>query len=58
MILSHKKLLLKKEKSTYLKCTYGYSGNDYRVATLSKSYLTTSGINMFEIDRTVLTCLN
>ena len=31
----------------------------YRVAALSKSYLTVIGINMqvFEIDRTILTCL-
>ena len=43
-----------------LKWTYGHSGNDYRVATLSKFYLTTTGITMqkFEIDRTILTCLD
>ena len=28
------------------KWTYGHSGNDYRVATLSKSYLTSTGIIM------------
>ena len=42
--------------------TYGLSGNDYRVASLSNSYLTPKGIinhhAMFEIDRTILTCLN
>ena len=44
------------------KWTYRYSCNDYRVATLSKSYLTTTGITMqsdiYEIDRTILTYLN
>ena len=29
-----------------LKMDYGHFGNDYRVATLSKSYLTTKGITM------------
>ena len=28
------------------KMTYGHSGNDYRVATLSKLHLTTTGITM------------
>ena len=28
------------------KWTYGHSGNDYRVATLTKSYLSTTGIIM------------
>ena len=28
------------------KWTYGHSGNDYRVATLSKLYLTTTGTIM------------
>ena len=31
-----------KKKSTCLKWTYGHSGNDYRVTTLSKSYLNTT----------------
>ena len=47
IIRSLKNLLLKKvEKSTCLKWTHGHSGNDYRVARLSKSYLTTTGITM------------
>ena len=49
-------------KSTCLKWTYGHSGIDYRVAALSKSYLTTTGIKnhhvKFESDRTILTCQN
>ena len=45
MILSHKKNVVTKNiKKTRLKWTYGHSGNDYRVPTLSKSYLTTTGI--------------
>ena len=45
--LDHKKFVVKKvKKSTCLKWTYGHSGNDYRVATLSKSYLITTGITM------------
>ena len=36
---------------------YGHFGNGYRVATLSKSYLTIKEITI-EIDRTILTCLN
>ena len=36
----------KSKKSTCLKRTYGHFGNDYRVATLSKSYLTIKGITM------------
>ena len=39
-------ILLKKLKSTCLKWTYEHSGNDYRVALLSKSYLTTTEITM------------
>ena len=31
---------------------------DFRVATLSKSYLTVIGHAKFEIVRTILTCLN
>ena len=64
MIRSHKNLLLKKvKKSTCLKWTYGHFGNDYRVATLSKSYLTTKGITMQSLksisrQSTILTCLN
>ena len=38
MIISHKNLLLK--------WTYGHSGNDFRVATLSKSNLTTTEITI------------
>ena len=46
-LLDHKKFVVKKaKKSTCLKWTYGHSGNDYRVATLSESYLTTTGITM------------
>ena len=41
---SHKNLLLKSKKSICLKWTYGHSCNDYSVATLSKSYLTTTEI--------------
>ena len=37
---------IKVKKSTYLNWTYGNSGNKYRVATLSKSYITTTGITM------------
>ena len=45
--LDHKKFVVKKvKKATCLKWTYGHAGNDYRVATLSKSYLTTTGITM------------
>ena len=36
--------------STCLKWTYGHSGNGYRVATLSKSYLTTTGITMQSLE--------
>ena len=44
---SHKKFLFEKvEKLTYLKWTYGHPGNDYRVATLSNSYHTITGITM------------
>ena len=41
IIISYEKLLLKS-----LKWTYGHSSNDCRVATLSKSYLTTTRIIM------------
>ena len=45
--LNHMKFFVKKvKKSTYLKWTYGHSGNDYWVVTLFKSYLTTKGITM------------
>ena len=39
---------------------YGHSGNEYRAATLSKSYRTTTGINVakIEVNWTILTCLN
>ena len=47
IIRSHTNLLLKMfKKSTFLKWTYGHSDNDYRVATLSNSYLTIIGITM------------
>ena len=39
-----------------LKWTYGHSGNNNRVAAISKSYLTHH--EKFKIDRTILTCLN
>ena len=40
--------------SKCLELTHGLSGNDYRVSTLSKSYLTVTGIIMqFEIDITI-----
>ena len=48
----------KKLKSICLKWKYRHSGNDNRVVTLSKSHLTTIGINKFEIDRTISTILN
>ena len=38
--------LQKLDKSTGLKWTYKHSGNDYRVATLSKSYIPTTGITI------------
>ena len=40
------------QKSKLTECfkwTYGLSGNDYRVATLPKSYLIDIGINMQQI---------
>ena len=42
-LLDHTKIRCKK---TCLKRTYGHSCNDYWVATLFKSYLTTKGITM------------
>ena len=44
MYKSQSKIVSK--KSTCLKWTYGHFGDDYRVAMLSKSYLTTTGIIM------------
>ena len=38
--------------------TYGHSGIDYRVASLSKSYLTVIGIIMQSLNTTILTYLN
>ena len=35
-----------------------HSGNDYRVAMLSKSYLTITEITTPNADTTILTCLN
>ena len=43
ILRGHKNLCL---KSTCLKWTYEHSGYDYRVAMLSKAYLTTAGITM------------
>ena len=41
------KFVVKKvKKSACFKWTYGLSSNDYRVAALSKSYLTAMGISM------------
>jgi hypothetical protein len=42
--MNSKFVVKKVKKSTCLKWTYGHSGSDYRVATLSKSYITTTGI--------------
>ena len=61
IIISHKKILLKKLRNQMFKWTYGHPGNDYRVVTLSKSYLTTTEITIqsyVEIERTILSCLN
>ena len=44
IIITHKKLAVRKVK--FFKWTYRLSGNDYRVATLSKSYLITTGITI------------
>ncbi len=49
IIISHKKLSKKVNK-----WTYGHSDNEFIVATLYKSYLS---IIIFEIDRTIQTCL-
>ena len=38
--------MLKSYNATCLKWTYGLSGYDYRVVSLSKSYLTTTGITI------------
>ena len=45
---SHKKLLSKIKKNQYdlIERTDIDSGQDYRIATLSKSYLIVTGINM------------
>ena len=40
----HIKIGIKSKKTTYLKWMYGHSGNDFRFATLSNSYLTTTEI--------------
>ena len=56
IILTNINLLSKKvKKSACFKWTYELSGNDYRADALSKSYLT---VWKFEIDKTILTCLN
>ena len=43
---SHQKFVFKKVEKLMFKWMYGHSGNAYRVATLSKLYLTTTGITM------------
>ena len=43
VITSHKKMIVKKVKNQHvLNGTYGHSGNDYIVTTLSESYPTTT----------------
>ena len=42
--MNTKNVVKKVEKSAYLKLTYRLSGNDYRVTTISNSYLTVLGI--------------
>ena len=46
--------------NNWFKCTYGYSGDYNRSATLSKYYPTycSNHHKKFEIDRTILTCLH
>ena len=46
------------KKTVSFELTFGLFGNDYRFATLPKSYPTVIGIIMFEIDKTILTCSN
>ena len=46
IIILHKNMSLKQLKIRMYKWTYGHSDNEYRVATLSKSFLTTTGITM------------
>ena len=58
IMLTYKKLVVKKnKKSACFKWTYILSGNDYRVAALSKSYLTVIRIIM-KSTGIILTCLN
>ena len=60
IIITYKCCQNVKKKSECLKWRYGLFGKDYRVSTLSYSYLTVIGIIMqnFKIYRTILTCLN
>ena len=46
IIIPHKRILTKSKKTACVKCMYGLTGNYFRVATLSKSYLTVTGIIM------------
>ena len=48
--------ILKSQISSYLKLIYGLSGNDFRVATLSKSNLTYTGIKMPKLTISVISC--
>ena len=57
IILTYKNFYQKSNKSAGFKWTYGLSGND-RVAALSKSNCYRNKHAKFEIDRTILTCLN
>ncbi len=45
-------------KSSCLKWPYGLYGNDNKVTTLSELYITVKDHAKFEIERTILTCLN
>ena len=46
IIISYKKVAVKKLKIQHILNTHRLSGNDYRVATFPKSYLTVKGIIM------------
>ena len=48
--------ILKSQISSYLKLIYGLSGNDFRVATLSKSNLTYTGIKIPKLTISVISC--
>ena len=49
---------VKMSKINIFKWMYGLFGHNYRVAALSKLYLTILVITKFEINRTILTYLN